>query len=59
MRNMALVMVSDALVCHTSLKNAGRLFSAASRSFKVSGSLRVFLGGRVGFKRSLSQLKCK
>jgi hypothetical protein len=50
MRSKELTTVSHGLVSHTSLKKAGRLRNAASRSFKVKGSVRTFLGGRV-FKR--------
>jgi ribosomal protein S30 len=40
-------MVSHGLVSHTSLKKAGKLRNAASRSFNVKGAGRVFFGGRV------------
>ena len=34
-RSTAFKMVSGGLVCHTSLKNRGRLFSAEKRSFRL------------------------
>jgi len=46
-RNKELVIVIQWLVCHTNLKNAGRLRSASRRSLKVMGSGFVFFGGRV------------
>ena len=46
-RSTDVTMVIQWLVCQTNLKKAGRLRNAAKRSFKVSGSIRVFLGGRI------------
>jgi len=51
MRSKELTTVSQGLVSHTSLKKAGRLRNAASRSFKVKGSVRIFFGGWA-FKRT-------
>jgi len=47
MRSTAVTTVNQGLVSQTSLKNAGKLLNAASRSLKVKGVVRRFLGGRV------------
>jgi hypothetical protein len=53
MRNMALTIVIQRLVCQTSLKKAGKLRSASKRSFNVTLLLMVFFGGREVFNIDL------
>jgi hypothetical protein len=40
MRKAALSVVSEGLVCHTNLKNCGRLFNAENRSFKLMSAIK-------------------